>query len=88
MNICQTQPLSLMNVPKMTVEFKEESKKIKAKRTSRNIPVPLSMREQTKKDLDSAVKMGILEDMSGQANHDLWLASMIVVPKKGNTPGA
>ena len=24
MNICQTQPLSMMNVPKMTVEFKEE----------------------------------------------------------------
>ena len=70
MNICQTQPLSMMNVEKMTVEFKEGSKGMKAKRTSRVIPVPLAMREQTKKDLDSAVKMGILEDVSGQANHD------------------
>ena len=47
MNICQTQPLSMMNVPKMTVEFKEESKKIKAKRTSRIIPVPLAMRKRS-----------------------------------------
>ena len=81
MNICQTQPLSMMNVEKMTVEFKEGFKGMKAKRTSRVIPVPLAMREQTKKDLDSSVKMGILED-----NHDLWLAPMIVVPKKDNTP--
>ena len=29
MNICQTQPLSMMNVPKMIVEFKEDSKKVK-----------------------------------------------------------
>ena len=29
MNICQTQPLSMMNVPKMTVEFKNESLKAK-----------------------------------------------------------
>ena len=61
MNICQTQHLSMMNVQKMTVEFKEGSKGMKAKRTSRVIPVPLAMREQTKKDLDSAVKMGILD---------------------------
>ena len=61
----------MMNVPKMTVEFKEGSKGTKAKHTSRVIPVPLAMREQTKKDLDSAVKMGILEDVSGKANHDL-----------------
>ena len=85
MNICQTQPLSMMNVEKMTVEFKDGSKGMKAKKTSRVIPVPLAMREQTKKDLDSAVKMGILEDVSGQANHNLWLAPMIVVPKKDNT---
>ena len=86
MNICQTQPLSMMNVDKMKVEFKDGSKGMKAKRTSRVIPVPLAMREQTKKDLDSAVKMGILEDVLGLANHDLWLAPMIVVPKKDNTP--
>ena len=55
-----------MNVPKMTVEFKEESKFLKAKKISRVIPVPLAMREQTKQDLDSAVKMGILKDVSGE----------------------
>ena len=49
MNICQTQPLSMMNVDKMKVEFKEGCKGMKAKRTSRVIPVPLAMREQTKK---------------------------------------
>ena len=30
--------------------------------------------------------MGILEDVSGKSNHDLWLAPMIVVPKCDNTP--
>ena len=49
MNICQTQPLSMMKVDKMTVEFKEGLKGMKAKKTSRVIPVPLAMREQTKK---------------------------------------
>ena len=86
MNICQTQPLSVMKVPKMTVELKDGRTGTKAKRTSRVIPVPLAMREQTKRDLDSAVKMGILEDVSGKANHDLWLAPMIVVPKKDGSP--
>ena len=76
----------MMKVDKMTVEMKDGFKGMKAKKTSRVIPVPLAMREQTKKDLDSAVKMGILEDVSGQANHNLWLAPMIVVPKKDNTP--
>ena len=37
-------------------------------------------------DLDNAVKMGILENVSGKKNHDLWLAPMIVVPKKDNSP--
>merc|ERR1740129_1459945 len=69
----------------MTVEMKD-SKFTKAKKTSRVIATPLALREQTKKDLDSAVKMGILENVSGKPNHDLWLAPMIVVPKKDNTP--
>ena len=30
--------------------------------------------------------MGIIENVSGSANHDLWLAPMIVVPKRDNTP--
>ena len=63
MNICQTQALFMMNMPKMTVEFKEGSQGTKAKRTSRVIPVPLAMREQTKKDLDSAVKMVYVQDL-------------------------
>ena len=41
---------------------------------------------KTKKDLDDAVRMGILENVSAKNNHDLWLAPMIVVPKKDNTP--
>ena len=69
----------MMNVEKMTVEFKEGSKGMKAKRTSRVIPVPLAMREQTKKDLDSTVKMGILEDVLGKANHDLWTTPLGVL---------
>ena len=44
------------------------------------------MREQTKMEMDNAVKMGILENVSGQPNYALWLAPMLVVPKKDNTP--
>ena len=51
MNICQTQPLAMMNVPKMTVEFKNESMKVKPKCTTQVIPIPLPLREQTKKTL-------------------------------------
>jgi len=76
----------MMHVPPMTVEMKDTTKVTKAKKTSRVIAAPLALREQTKKDLDSAVKMGILENVSGKPNHDLWLAPMIVVPKKDNTP--
>ena len=68
------------------VELKDGYENIKAKRTTRVIPVPLALREQTRKDLDNAVRMGILEDVSGKNNHDLWLAPMIVVPKRDNTP--
>ena len=86
MNVCQTQQLPMMHVPKMTVELKDNMKDTRAKRTSRVIASPLALREQTKRDLDSTVKMGILENVSGKPNHDLWLAPMIVVPKKDNTP--
>ena len=40
----------------MTVELKEGMQGTKAKRTTRVIAFPLALREQTKKDLDSAVK--------------------------------
>lgn len=40
MNICQTQSLPMMNVPKMTVELKEGFKETKAKRTTRVITSP------------------------------------------------
>ena len=45
MNVCQTQPLTKMNVDKMTVEFKKEALKAKPIRTSRIIPIPLSLRD-------------------------------------------
>ena len=88
MNLCQTQQLPMMKVPEMMVELKDEFKKIKAKQTTRIIPVPLALVDQTRKDLDNAVRMGILEDISGLNNHDVWLAAMIVVPKRDNTPRA
>ena len=70
----------------MTVELKNEHKAMKAKRTTRVIATPLALKEKTKKDLDDAVRMGILENVSAKNNHDLWLAPMIVVPKRDNTP--
>ena len=86
MNVCQTQILPMMQVPEMTVELKNEHKAMKAKRTTRVMATPLALKDQTKKDLDNAVRMGILENVSSKNNHDLWLAPMIVVPKKDNTP--
>ena len=86
MNLCQTQPLPIMKVPEMIVELKDEYKNISAKKTTRVIPTPLALRDQTQKDLDNAVRKGILEEVSGDNNHDLWLAPMIVVPKRDNTP--
>ena len=86
MNICQTQKLSMMSVQKMKVEFKDSARIKSPIKTTRIIPVPLPLREQSRRDLNNAVKMGILGDMSGQANYNLWLAPMIVLPKKDNTP--
>ena len=54
MNLCQTQQLSMMKVPEMMVELKDEFKNIQAKKTTRIIPVPLGLKEQTQKDLDNA----------------------------------
>ena len=85
-NVCQTQTLPMMKVPKMTVELKNEHAAMKAKRTTRVIATPLALKKKAKKDLDDAVRMGILENVSAKNNHDLWLAPMIVVPKKDNTP--
>ena len=59
---------------------------MKPKHTTRVIPIPLPLRDQTKFFLDNSVKMGILEDVSGKPNHNLWLAPMLVVPKKYNSP--
>ena len=75
MNLCQTQPLPMMKVPEMMVELKDEFKNMQAKKTTRVIPVPLALRDQTQKDLDNAVHMGILEEVSGKNNH-----------KRDNTP--
>ena len=30
--------------------------------------------------------MGILENVTNMANHNLWLSPMLIVPKKDNTP--
>ena len=63
MNLCQTQQLPMMKVPDMMVELKDEFKNVKAKQTTRIIPVPLALVDQTRKDLDNAVRMGILENI-------------------------
>ena len=76
----------MMKDPEMMVELKDEYKNITAKKTTRVIPTPLALRDQAQKDLDNAVRMGILDEVSGENNHDLWLAPMIIVPKRDNTP--
>ena len=54
----------------MKVEFKDSVKGRSPIKTTRIIPVPLPLREQTQWNLDNAVKMGIL---------DIWLVQDIYV---------
>ena len=56
MNICQTKKLSMMAVPKMRVELKDSTKNKAPIKTTRIIPVPLPLREQTRRDLNNAVQ--------------------------------
>ena len=62
--------------------FKDDKKKINPICTSRIFAIPLHMVDQVKKDLDTDVRLGILEKVEGQGNHSTWLSPMLIVPKR------
>ena len=86
LNQCQTQPLNKMNVDPIRVVLKREEKNIEPIRTSRIFAIPIYMVDDVKKDLDTDVRLGILEKVEGQENHDTWLSPMLIVPKKSVKP--
>ena len=86
MNICKSQPLNQMNVSPMSVELKHARADRHPLKTTRIIPVPLALQEAAIKQLENDVNMGILENVTNMANHDLWLSPMLIVPKKDNSP--
>ena len=55
-------------------------------KTTRIIPTSLPLEEQAKKQIENDVHMGVLKDMTEKANQDLWLAPMIIILKKDNSP--
>ena len=60
MNTCQTQKLSMMDVGEMKVIFKDEYKSRKPIKTTHIIPIPLALRDQTKKILIAPLKWASL----------------------------
>ena len=86
LNQCQTQPLNKMSIDPMQVVFKNEEKSTKPVKTSRIFSIPLHMVDRVKSDLYTDVRLGILEKLEGQDNHDTWLSPMIIVPKKTGKP--
>ena len=86
MNICKTQPLNKMRVTPMTVELKSERADRHPLKTTRIIPVPLPLQEAALEQIQNDVNIGILENVTNMANHDLWLSPMLIVPKKDNLP--
>ena len=85
MNVCKTQPLNKMRVTPMTVELKSERTDRHPLKTTRIIPVPLPLQKAALEQIQNDVNMGILENVTNMANHDLWLSPMLIVPKKDNS---
>ena len=46
----------------------------------------LALQEEAYKQIENDVNMGILENVTNGANHDLWLAPMLIIPKEDNSP--
>ena len=82
----QNKPLNKMKVTPMKVELKNERADRHPLKTTRIIPVPLPLQAAAVKQIEDDVNMGILENVTNMANHDLWLSPMLIVPKKDNTP--
>ena len=56
-------------------------------KTTRIIPTPLALQEEAYKQIENDVNMGILENVTTTlCHHDLWLAPMLIIPKKDNSP--
>ena len=82
MNACKTQPLNKMKISPMSMELKNAKAERHPLKTTRIIPTPLALQEEAYKQIENDVNMGILENITNGANHYLWLAPMLIIPKK------
>ena len=71
MNVCKTQPLNKMKVSPMSVELKNSRADRHLLKTTRIIPTPLALQEEAYKQIENDGNMGILENVTNGANHDL-----------------
>jgi hypothetical protein len=77
-NQCETQNLHTMTVKKMKVNLKPGARPYQ---NSKPYPVPLNLKDETKHDIDMAIKMGILEAvLIGEVTK--WCAPMLAIAKK------
>ena len=65
-----------MTVDPMKVAIKRKEGSIEPIRISRIFPIPIHIVDQVKKDLDTDIRLGILEKVEGQDNHHTWLPLM------------
>ena len=71
LNTCMTQKLNCMDVEPMSVQIKKGMENKPIIKSTKVFPIPLAMKADMKADLDMAVRLGILEQMTNQNNHYL-----------------
>jgi hypothetical protein len=81
-NVCEHQPLPLMEGPPMKLMVEEDATPV-AHHTP--VPVPLHWREQVKADIDRDVRLGVLEPVP-VGEPVTWCHRMVVCSKKNGKP--
>ena len=75
-NTCENQTLNMLRNTEMDVHIRPEAT---PKRTMKPIPCPWNLREQAKKDLDSGVRLGIIQKVEQGGMQPSWISPAIFV---------
>ena len=81
-NICTHQPLPEMHGPPMRLMVDRTAKPVAIHKA---IPVPVHFQEQVKLDLDSDVRLGVIEPVPF-GTPTTWCSPMVICPKKDGKP--
>ena len=81
-NMCQNQPLALMDSPPMRLMIDPTAHPTAFHNP---LPVPLHWQEEVKADLDQDVKLGVIEPVP-IGDPVTWCHRMVVIPKKNGKP--